>query len=122
MKKGIIFSVLVTLFLMAGFQNFAKGDGEEGNNPSANTATMIKGRILDQVSGESLAGVTVKVEGTDMKTYSDLDGNFSFKDLEPGTYSIVVSYISYKKSLVENIKLKGSDSKVLNVKLVEEAE
>jgi len=60
-----------------------------------------------------LVGVEVKIEGTDMKTYTDFDGNFSFNNLKPGEYKVVTSYISYqKKTDVVNISSKENNLKV----------
>lgn len=73
-------------------------------------ATMVvSGTVADQVSGESLVGVEVKIEGTDLKTYTDFDGNFSFSNVKPGAYKMVTTYISYEKG-----------TKVLNVKANED--
>ena len=35
--------------------------------------------VFDKSTNEELAGVVVAVEGTDMKTYTDMDGNFSIE-------------------------------------------
>jgi hypothetical protein len=57
---------------------------------------VLVGSISDAKSGESLVGVEVKIEGTDLKTYTDFDGNFTFNNVKPGEYKVVANYISYK--------------------------
>ena len=83
--------------------------------PSATAA--INGKVLDYQSGETLAGVAISVEGTDLKVYTDLDGNFTIENLEPGTYNLVLSMISYKSSLVENLELQANENELIDIKL-----
>jgi len=92
--KKIILSLLALVFTIA-----AIAKENEAKTPASidNAATVVlTGSIADANSGESLAGVEVKIEGTDYKTYSDFDGNFSFNSLKPGEYKVVTKYISYK--------------------------
>ena len=86
---------------------------------SDNGATMIlSGSIVDEKSGESLVGVEIKIEGTDMKTYTDFDGNFAFENVKPGEYKLLTNYISYQQNSKEltlnsnenNIKIKLQSS------------
>jgi len=85
-------------------------------NPPAKSA-IIEGMIIDNQTGEVLAGASVNIEGTDIKTYTDFDGSFKINDLRPGNYNLVVSYISYKKSLVEINNLKAGTKESVNIHL-----
>lgn len=85
--------------------------------PAPSTSSSVTGKVVDLNSGETLAGVAVSIEGTDTKVYTDLDGNFRIENVKPGTYSLVLSMISYKNSLVENIELLPSENEVVEVKL-----
>jgi outer membrane receptor protein involved in Fe transport len=58
----------------------------------------ITGSIYDSQTGEPLPGVTIMIEGGKTGTYSDLDGHFTLKNLEPGTYTLIFSLIGYKQS------------------------
>ena len=61
----------------------------------------IKGQVTDAVTGETLIGANVLVQGTLTGTITDLDGNYELKGLAPGKYNIVVSYISYDKQILQ---------------------
>jgi uncharacterized protein YvpB len=80
-----------------------------------NNKVKVSGKVIDQVTGEVLTGVSVQVEGTNHKTYSDFDGNFTFEGLKPGEYNITASYISYEKT---NDKLVISTSNNTSLKLI----
>ncbi|MBK9359503.1 MAG: carboxypeptidase-like regulatory domain-containing protein [Bacteroidales bacterium] len=113
MKKFIRIAAIASFTLV--FSALAFAEGKTTNTPVATAS--VSGQVLDINSGEALAGVAVSVEGTEVKVYTDLDGNFTIKGIEPGTYNLILSMISYKNSLVENIKLQANETESMNVKL-----
>jgi hypothetical protein len=83
---------------------------------TGNTATtVLTGSVTDIHSGESLVGVEVKIEGTDLKTYTDFDGKFTFSNVKPGEKKLVASYISYQAS-AETVTANSKENK-LNIQL-----
>ena len=114
MKKFALISLMVLcitgITLAINLKDIRK-DSQNKNRAS------INGMVTDLKTGEALAGVSVSIEGTDIKVYTDFDGNFEFKNLESGTYNIICSYISYKKSLIENIKINSCQNKIIETKL-----
>lgn len=110
MKKVLI--LLVALFIGVNFSN--AGNDETKDNPVATTS--MSGKIIDKVSGETLAGVMVALDGTDKKVFSDFDGNFSFEEVTPGEYTISCSLISYKENEVK-VDLNKTSEKQLKVEL-----
>ncbi|GAP72782.1 TonB-dependent receptor [Candidatus Symbiothrix dinenymphae] len=56
----------------------------------------IKGRVLDEATGESIIGANILVLGTKSGTVSDFDGNFSLKAGSGVSVSLSISYIGYK--------------------------
>ena len=111
--KRIFNLALIGLMLIISNHAFATGD----QPVAANAKASISGKVIDNKTGESLAGVAVSVEGTDMKAYTNLDGIFIINNLDPGNYNLILSLISYKNSLVENLKVKPSEKEVLDIKL-----
>ena len=97
------------------FSSLTFAEGNPTHLPVA-TAT-VSGTVLDINSGETLAGVAVSVEGTDLKVYTDLDGNFTIDNLAPGTYNLILSMISYKNSLIENVELQANEKEEMDIKL-----
>lgn len=107
MKKGIIFTILFTLFAFTSFANSNKNEGEvasiskSGEMVSASVSTTygISGTILDITNNETLAGATIVVNGK--KYYSNLDGQFNVPALKEGKYRLSVEFISYNSSDIE---------------------
>ena len=68
----------------------------------------LRGTIADLVTGETLIGAAILIEGTTEGTVTDLDGAYTLP-LEAGSYDLSVSYIGYKTlSLDVTIKPDGS--------------
>ena len=55
----------------------------------------IKGRVIDQESGEPLFNVNIYLSGTLWGTTSDENGYFVLEDLTIGTYNFKVSFLGY---------------------------
>lgn len=111
MKKTLIGILLV----LVGFSAIAKENETKTTSTERTTTMILSGSIADENSGESLVGVEVKIEGTDLKTYTDFDGNFSFKNVKQGECELVANYISYeKKSKVLNV---DSNEKKIRIEL-----
>lgn len=95
MKKDLIAALLILSVVAV---NAKEKETKVTDKEAGVTMMMLSGSIADEVSGESLVGVEVKIEGTDLKIYTDFDGNFSFKNVKAGEYKLISNYISYKKS------------------------
>ena len=77
----------------------------------------ISGKITDKNNNEELIGANVMVVGTTTGASTDLDGKYQIKGLQPGKYSIKVSYISYQSVTVENIEVKENQTTSVNISL-----
>jgi TonB-linked SusC/RagA family outer membrane protein len=63
----------------------------------------VIGRVTDALTGESLPGVNIVVEGTTTGTTTDIDGNYSI-DLDDLNTVLIFSYIGYQ---TQRISLSG---------------
>jgi hypothetical protein len=111
---------LTIIFAASTILAIADNEGIKSNPAESAPAEMVSltGTVYDFESGEALTGVEVSIEGTDLKAYTDFDGNFSIENVKPGQYNIIASYIAYDKSLVENFKAEKQSNEV-NIKLQE---
>lgn len=82
--------------------------------------TVIKGTVMDRKYNEPLTGAAILVEGTSNGTTADIDGNFEIK-VAPGTYNLIVSYVSYKTQKLTAIKVLSGQPTVLNINMEEAA-
>jgi hypothetical protein len=80
----------------------------------------IRGTVFDDATGESLPGVTIFIEGTQMGTMTDFDGKFNL-NVEPGSYNIRVSFISYETINIKEIEVKSGEVSLLDNLRMKEA-
>ena len=60
----------------------------------------IKGQVLDaEFNNEPLAFANVKVQGMDLETITDENGNYRL-ELAPGSYNLEIAFIGYETRLV----------------------
>ncbi len=79
----------------------------------------IEGLVMDKTRNETLTGANVIIQGTNTGTITDFDGKFSLGNLIPGTYNIMVSFISYNTVIVEKVRVEGNKITNLKVELEE---
>ncbi len=80
--------------------------GQNGMSQSGNG--IIRGTVYDDVTGETLIGVTVFLKGTTIGSITDLDGQFTI-EVQEGTYDLQVSYVSYETITVESLQVKNGE-------------
>lgn len=85
---------------------------------SVQAQTVITGSVVDKKLDEPLTGAAILVEGTSNGTTADIDGNFEIK-VTPGTYNLVVSYVSYKTQRITDVVVRDGQSTVLNIEMEE---
>lgn len=66
-------------------------------NAQSEDRVCIEGHVFDKTTKEAIAYASVAIEGTKIGTTTDEEGNFIFRSIAPGRYTIVVSCIGYKK-------------------------
>jgi outer membrane receptor protein involved in Fe transport len=69
----------------------------------AQSRGKITGTVVDAQSGETLVGVNVFIEGTLIGKSTDLEGKYTIDNVEPGTYTLVASYISYSRQRITDV-------------------
>ena len=79
----------------------------------------LKGLVTDLKTKEPLVGATIMLEGTTKGIITDFDGNYELTNIDPGTYTVRCSFISYETKLFENIVIKAGQVTELSVQLGE---
>lgn len=68
--------------------------------PEPNTDILIEGKVSDLKTGETLIGVNVQIEGTDLGTITDFDGNFSIEVADREAV-LLFSYLGYDDQAIK---------------------
>lgn len=77
----------------------------------------VRGQLTSSETGEKLIGATVVIKGTANGAATDLDGKFNLTNIQPGTYEIQASYISYEPKTITGVIVKENEVTVLNISL-----
>lgn len=86
----------------------------------AQTGT-IQGQVFNKINNEPLPFVNIIIEGTDLGTTSDLEGNFIIEKIPAGTYNVLVSYIGFQKLILYEVIVTSTKAQTLNIGLQEES-
>ncbi len=84
-------SVRVCLFIMLSSVCFAQETGS------------IAGTVVDKINGDPLISASVRVEGTALVGFADLDGKYLFRGVTPGTYTVVANFDGFAEMKVEKV-------------------
>lgn len=90
--------LLIVAIAFAGISAMAEKSGVKAEAKSEAAVVSLSGNVIDQVSGEALVGVEIKLEGSETKAYTDFDGHFELKNVQAGDCKLVASYTSYNKT------------------------
>jgi hypothetical protein len=83
---------------------------------------IIRGSVIEESNGETIIGVNVYIKDTSIGTVTDLDGEFTL-EVDPGTYTVEVSYIGYQTVNIEDVEVKAGEVSLLNdIRLSEETQ
>jgi outer membrane receptor protein involved in Fe transport len=81
---------------------------------------IISGKVIDLKTKEPVIGANAVIEGTTVGAATDLDGNFTIANVKPGTYSIVVSSITYKTQTIKDVITESASKTSLEISLAED--
>lgn len=82
-KMRTLFLAITTLFTTMAF---AQANGS------------IRGKILDsEMFNEPLLMATVSLKNTDWSDQTNFNGNFEIADIEPGKYTLAVTFLGYEE-------------------------
>jgi len=54
----------------------------------------ISGIVTDAITGETVIGANVVLQGTTVGSTTDIDGKFSIDNIKPGTYNLSVTFVT----------------------------
>ena len=77
---------------------------------------VVRGKITDGQTGETLIGANAFIEGTTKGAMADLDGNYNLTGLAPGTYKVTGRFIGYAP-ITEEVTITEDGVTIVNFNL-----
>lgn len=87
---------------------------------SAMAQTSLEGKVIDRETGEPILFGSVALYKNDVLvtgTETDLDGNYSFSNIDPGTYDVEISYVGYQTQRQEGVLVSAGKANRLDIEL-----
>lgn len=81
----------------------------------------ISGILVDAETGDALIGANVYLDGTTIGCSTDLDGSYVILNVPEGTYTLVVSMLSYTETRVTDVKVKANETTQISLTIKPEA-
>ncbi|MCA0389404.1 MAG: TonB-dependent receptor [Bacteroidetes bacterium] len=103
LKELFLGLLLVSLFSVTGLAQSGVG--------------KLTGKVVDSKSKEAIIGANVKILGTRLGAASDINGMYFVLNINPGTYSVEVSYVGYGTKTFQGIRIVAGITEELNVEL-----
>ena len=82
--------------------------------------TTLRGHVYNEATGEAVSFSNILLEGTDIRTVTDLDGFFNFVDVPPGSYSLQATFIGFD-TLRTDVTVSAGQVKYLKLYMKEAA-
>lgn len=87
---------------------------------SANAQTgSLAGQITDAKTSELLIGATVRIEGTELGSVTDINGNYVINNIPTKSYNLKASYIGYTDQTKYNVVIRSEGNYDINFELDE---
>lgn len=90
-KKLNIYSLLLLLLVSAGIN---------AQDTTPLIQSKLDGTIVDDITNQPIIGASVNIKGTTHGVVTDAEGKFYFQTGQKFPYTLIVSYIGYKKAEV----------------------
>jgi TonB-dependent receptor len=81
----------------------------------------ISGTITDAKTGEAIIGANIIISGTSVGAASDINGQYQIENLKPGTYSLSISFITFKTHQIPDLLVESGKKTAVSVALQEDA-
>lgn len=82
---------------------------------------VIKGKVYNAKTNEPIEFANILVQGTDIGSTSDLDGNYIFTGIDPGFVRLRVSYVGFETTISAEIQVQGNQSTFVDIAVPEDA-
>ncbi len=90
---------------------------------SAFTQTgTIRGKVVNKATNEAIPFTNILIQETSKGSTSDIDGQFTINDLQPGLYNLEVSYVGFRNLTLYEIEVTNARVAFVEIQLEEEAE
>lgn len=78
---------------------------------------VIKGRVFDDLTNEAIPFANVAIQNSEKGGVTDIDGNYTIENLQPGLYNVQTTYVGYEAKTVFEVPVVNQKPTTLNIAL-----
>ena len=104
-KKLVLFNLILLNIIVVSY-------AQTGN---------IKGRIYNSKNNEPIPFTNIIIEGTNIGSTSDLDGNFIFTNVKPGFLKIAASFVGFERFISTEFMVTSGKTRYIDIPMKEMA-
>ncbi len=78
---------------------------------------VLTGRVIDDLSNESIPFANVALQETSYGAVTDIDGKYAIEGIEPGLYNVQATFVGYKTKTIFEVEIFTSRPTVLDIRL-----
>lgn len=80
---------------------------------------IIKGRVYNELTNEAIPFAKLILEDTEIGAVSNINGEYIIKNIKPGFYNLVVTFVGYNKVMKSEINVSNVKPIVLDIPMTE---
>lgn len=105
MKKNVLFASLLSIISLGAI-------AQQG---------YLRGKVIDETTGEALIGATVVKQGTTIGAVADFDGNYSLS-LPGGSHTIIFQSVGFQNIIIEDVSIEQGEATILDMVMKEDVQ
>lgn len=95
--QNIIKTFLASLILLSLTASYTFAENDSFTDDSkTNSPVSLTGVVKDNDTGEELVCAAIEIAELNRKVFTDITGRFTINNLNPGNYTLKISYIAYE--------------------------
>ena len=106
--RKVTFLLIAFILLSANVKK--ENERNEGEAKDKSTLEIL---VIDELTEDPIVAAKIKIDQNGQEAYTDFDGIAKIEDLAKGPYDIEISFISYKKRLLNAYEFNQSNRKLI---------
>ncbi len=82
--------------------------------------SVLKGRVYNNINNDPIPFASIYIDELKKGTTSDENGTFRIEQLQPGSYTLLVSFLGFKNTLLKEVLIASNKPTTVNISLIEE--
>ena len=112
--QNIIKTFLASFFLLVLTASYTLAENDSFTEEAkTNSPVSLTGIVKDNDTGEELVCAAIEITELNRKVFTDITGRFTITNLNPGNYTLKISYIAYEDKEIIKVPTKTQQEELI---------